>query len=391
MKLYIPLITLVLLSSTSLVEAGKTKVEDLTQEILDKRLAKVKAQKNANSGNTSNVKALVKLEKNIIEQKNVLKQVKDKKGQTQSNILLGKLNSDYKKIRDELLASDILKKVKTNSPAGGLSVGDDISNNSPMPAALLTSSPPPARLQGSSIRESEISAKIQELEGIDFSGRTLSEDDQLKLLKSILTHVKFRDQAENIIRENLASSKANIRDMAERSQQLSVREIDLLLTRYRAGLMFSEPAASPVASLVVSSGAQSSEDDVLENQRVDLRTATSVDPVVQGLSVPEGWGTWSTAKEVVLTFGKVLPEDFKVTFTALAYGPNAGKDFEMKVGSQTQIFQLTPGFQTVSLNFKNVLNQKRMTIVVPEPTIPAGGDRELGIGLVEFNIEKLDL
>ncbi len=129
----------------------------------------------------------------------------------------------------------------------------------------------------------------------------------------------------------------------------------------------------------------------LKQIKLDFKTAIDPRVELEGMSVPEGWGTWSDGKEAKFTFDEDLPKNFKLTFTAFAYDLNAGKDFEIKIGSEVKKFKLSSSMQTNTLNINNIDSKDTFTIVVPEPTVPAGGNRQLGFGLADLNIEEISL
>jgi phosphoglycerol transferase len=114
----------------------------------------------------------------------------------------------------------------------------------------------------------------------------------------------------------------------------------------------------------------------------------------EGLSGIEPWGRWSDQKIVSLHFAKALPQHFKLGLLAEAFGPNAGSDVIVKVGSQTQVIQFEKAKKNVELTFETDGTQKLVTIEVPKPTSPSslglGEDgRSLGIGFTKMSIDDL--
>jgi phosphoglycerol transferase len=112
---------------------------------------------------------------------------------------------------------------------------------------------------------------------------------------------------------------------------------------------------------------------------------------VQGLSGPEPWGRWSDKREVVLEFAAPLPPAFTLRMDAAAFGPNVGKPFVVRLGSQERTVLLPEKHGEVVLEFDGGAEQV-MTIRVPQPTSPrevgAGEDgRLLGIALYRMQIE----
>jgi len=114
---------------------------------------------------------------------------------------------------------------------------------------------------------------------------------------------------------------------------------------------------------------------------------------MQGLSQPEGWGTWSSGKSGLVTFefSAPLPERFIVHLVAYAYGPNIGKDFFVQVGESKTKFVLgaTPEERVFEITNPNRLST--MKIFIPSPISPrelglSDEDRRLGIAFSKLQI-----
>lgn len=129
------------------------------------------------------------------------------------------------------------------------------------------------------------------------------------------------------------------------------------------------------------------------NYFVDFSKSSWVDTLssIHGLSNPEAWGTWSTGSEVLLEFANFLPSKFKLTLEALAFGPNAEKEFVLIVGNQKRSFQLGLEPKYVTFDFEDHHCERLIKIMVPSPTAPSSlglsaDDRKLGIGLIKIEI-----
>lgn len=114
----------------------------------------------------------------------------------------------------------------------------------------------------------------------------------------------------------------------------------------------------------------------------------------EGLSGVESWGRWSEQKVVALHFSKTLPQRFKLGLLAEAYGPNAGKDVIVKVGSATHAMRFDHAKMRVDATFDTDGTQKLITLEVPEPTSPKAlglseDGRLLGIGFTKMSIEAV--
>ena len=115
---------------------------------------------------------------------------------------------------------------------------------------------------------------------------------------------------------------------------------------------------------------------------------------LQGLYLFEPWGTWSSGDVVTFEFGEPLPENFNVHLTALAFGPNVGKEFVALLGEKSVKFTLSSTAEKKVLEFANPKRLKLLKILVPSPASPysigMGGDgRNLGIGFVELSIQPV--
>lgn len=112
---------------------------------------------------------------------------------------------------------------------------------------------------------------------------------------------------------------------------------------------------------------------------------------VEGLSGAEPWGTWSEGDKVVIEFTTPLPEKFTVHLTAIAFGPNAEKDFIMHVGDSSNTFKIAGQSEDKAIEFTNPERSNVLTINVPSPISPkeigmSEDGRKLGIGLVQLKV-----
>jgi len=113
--------------------------------------------------------------------------------------------------------------------------------------------------------------------------------------------------------------------------------------------------------------------------------------MTRGLSVAEGFGTWSVGDSVLLEFAKPLPDKFTVHLVAQAFGPNVGEDFVASVGNSTTRFRLGPSMEEKVLEFNNSAKARTMKIVVPHPISAkelglSDDERSLGIGFSDLKI-----
>jgi phosphoglycerol transferase len=126
---------------------------------------------------------------------------------------------------------------------------------------------------------------------------------------------------------------------------------------------------------------------------VDFRKPLSMFIQIDGLSAQEAWGRWSAGDKVKIAFNSnSLPNKFKITIKASAFGPNENLDFMASLGQEVRKFRITGPEQTVNLDFTNPTHESTIIITIPQPTSPhelglSADDRKLGIGLIELKIE----
>ena len=107
---------------------------------------------------------------------------------------------------------------------------------------------------------------------------------------------------------------------------------------------------------------------------------------------PERWGTWSIKDKVILQFTKPLPRKFNLVIDARAFGPNVGKEFQVRLGQNLDSFTLGSNFEKKIIPIFNPQKLNTLEIEIPKPTSPLdlgqGSDaRKLGIGLAKIQIQ----
>lgn len=110
----------------------------------------------------------------------------------------------------------------------------------------------------------------------------------------------------------------------------------------------------------------------------------------EGLSIIEGFGRWSDAKQVVLHLTRPLPKSGIVLIKAMSYGDNAERDFILRSGASSTSFRIAASMQEVAIPFDTDGMQRTLTIDVPRPMAPSAqgavDTRMLGIGLAEIEV-----
>jgi phosphoglycerol transferase len=113
-----------------------------------------------------------------------------------------------------------------------------------------------------------------------------------------------------------------------------------------------------------------------------------------GLAEREPWGSWSNGKQVTLRFTRPLPRNMTVFLNAGAFGPNAGQQFQLKVGNEVRNFILPGALSERTFRLASDGRQTELSIVVPQPVSPQqlgmGGDvRELGMALIYLEVGEV--
>lgn len=110
--------------------------------------------------------------------------------------------------------------------------------------------------------------------------------------------------------------------------------------------------------------------------------------VAYGLDVPEAWGRWSTGPAVHLLLRHTLEGRFQLLLRAIAHGPNIGRDITITIGSQTRLIGLSDDLEAdeLAVEFDLPRAANEIHIVVPEPTMPPGGSRMIGVGLISLRL-----
>ncbi|WP_041164110.1 DUF7024 domain-containing protein [Mesorhizobium opportunistum] len=115
---------------------------------------------------------------------------------------------------------------------------------------------------------------------------------------------------------------------------------------------------------------------------------------VRGLSVAEGWGTWSDGPAVTLEFVKPLPKKGVLHLTASAFGPNVGQLISVHIGSQSATFVLSKSVQEIAIPFGNSGASTSISISIPNPISPKElglneDRRKLGIGFRQLSVQDV--
>jgi len=116
---------------------------------------------------------------------------------------------------------------------------------------------------------------------------------------------------------------------------------------------------------------------------------------VEGCSLPEQWGRWSTGKQVTLRFAQPLPPRAALMIEGQAFGVNATLPFVVRAGDASASFRMAGSAQEVGLRLLTDGTVRSVSIDVPQPQSPAelgypGDARLLGIGLIRVRLIDLD-
>lgn len=113
---------------------------------------------------------------------------------------------------------------------------------------------------------------------------------------------------------------------------------------------------------------------------------------ITGISVAEGWATWTEGDRMQVHFSRNMPTSFDVLLqVAAAYGANRELPVTVTVGNQNKTFVVGHGAREVRLDFQDIGEANSLSIVIPRASAPADfGDspdtRRLGLALVSMQI-----
>ena len=113
---------------------------------------------------------------------------------------------------------------------------------------------------------------------------------------------------------------------------------------------------------------------------------------ISGLSGAEWHGRWSNGDRVIILLRHKLDKKLALELSAFAYGANAGKKVEIRIGGtvKTAIFgtdhtNIVPARMTFSL--RRATN--RIEIKIPHPTQPPNDIRKVGLGFVRLQAHQI--
>lgn len=113
-----------------------------------------------------------------------------------------------------------------------------------------------------------------------------------------------------------------------------------------------------------------------------------------GVANAEPWGAWTNGARVTITFAQPLPQRFRLTLAARAFGPNAGQPIAIAAGGTRRdtVFGATTGIN--KLEFETDGTADTLELTIPHPTAPKQlgintDERLLGLGLETLRIDPL--
>ena len=113
---------------------------------------------------------------------------------------------------------------------------------------------------------------------------------------------------------------------------------------------------------------------------------------VQGMSVTEPWGRWSTGKKVVIELKHTLHGPLRLLLRAVGYGRNAGGRVTVRIGGELKTLRLPRRLRDdaeLSVEFDIRVASNVIEFTVPHPTFPPNDDRAVGIGFYGIRCQEL--
>lgn len=111
---------------------------------------------------------------------------------------------------------------------------------------------------------------------------------------------------------------------------------------------------------------------------------------VRGMSGPEPKGRWTDGPSAVFVFKEALHGKVQLSISALPYEANAGKEVVFALGGVQKSLVFKPNlnnFQTLSAEFDLPAPSDTLEIRIPEPTLPPGGNRRLGLFIASIKLD----
>ena len=111
-----------------------------------------------------------------------------------------------------------------------------------------------------------------------------------------------------------------------------------------------------------------------------------------GLGAAEGWGRWSSGKQVVINFNYDLPDSFELSLTASPTQKNIGREVTIKAGSKVGKVVFNNDKDNKVIYFKNIGKSNKIYIDIPEPELLGNNNIGIGLGFINMVITptKLD-
>jgi phosphoglycerol transferase len=237
----------------------------------------------------------------------------------------------------------------------------------------------------------------------DLFFRTLAEQPLAKQVE-VLRRLRFsgiyidrRGYADDgrAVENELRSSLGTGPELVRADHEVSFFRIEPGLTALPDGL--------PMSDIIQLAGLATHNDGALSagtrSRGIDFRREAlpAVVREVRGLSAVEPWGRWSDAnisRSVTIEYRDALPGAFTLVLRARAFGPNAGKALQIKVGRHAKSIVLADTLQEQRVTFDLDGDTARVIEITPPlPVSPAelltGDDRrKLGIGIERIWLEK---
>lgn len=111
---------------------------------------------------------------------------------------------------------------------------------------------------------------------------------------------------------------------------------------------------------------------------------------VRGMSGPEPKGRWTDGPSASFVFKEALHGKVTLSIAALPYGANAGKEVAVTLGGVQKSLVFKPGlndFQILNAEFDLPAPADTLEIRIPEPTVPSGGNRRLGLFIASIKLD----
>lgn len=125
---------------------------------------------------------------------------------------------------------------------------------------------------------------------------------------------------------------------------------------------------------------------------MNFRLGGAESGLLVGFYGPEIWGSWSKVAEPWVLMPFRVNGKFRISITLSGYGANSGRRICVKMGNQTIVFVLCPGFKAYTFDFdlSKPADSIQFLGLDLTPVLGAIDERTMGLGLESLTLERIE-